>query len=141
MHLLAYAGLFSLSVLLVVIAAWLRGRERSLVKRGVRAQGWVAGCVSSADVGGGAARYDVVEFVDMYGRRRQVESRVGVPWSPHRGRNVTVLYDPNNHDDAVIEGAVEQWAPAAIFGATGLLMAVFAVVMAALEALGIISPG
>ena len=84
------------------------------------------------------ARYDRLEFTAADGRVHPVSSRVGVPWSTTKGREVTVIYDPEDPGEAVLERWIDLWMPPLILGLAGGMMIVAMAVLASLDALGVI---
>lgn len=127
-HALIYAcvGLFGL--LQVLLARWLVGQSRDLLRRGKRAPGRVVR----------RARHEVVEFTAEDGRTGAVTSRIGAPWSPLAKRpNLTVIHDPDDLEHAVIDAWLELWAAPTLFLANGGLMLLAALVLAALQTAGV----
>lgn len=135
-------GGFALAgVVQVALARWLSRKTRALLARGKRAEGRRVGSSSHRTVDGAASRHDVVEFTAEDGRRGEVTSRIGVPWSTYKDRPVPVLYDPADLEIAVIETWTEMWAAPAILYANGGLMALAAVVCAGLSLAGLLPDG
>lgn len=137
-HALIYAGIALFGLLQLVLARWLAGKSRDLLRRGKRTPGRLVGKSHRTGVDGGASRHDVVEFTTEDGRRGEVTSRVGVPWSPLAGKTITVIYDPDDLEHAVIEGRLELWAAPILFAVNGGLMLLAALVIAGLHAGGVI---
>lgn len=141
-HALIYAGIGLLGLLQLLLARWLAGKSRDLLRRGKRAPGILIGATSRrSGLDGGRSRHEVVEFTAEDGRRGEVTSRVGVPWSRLAGKPIIVLYDPDDIEHAVIEERLELWAAPLLFCVNGGLMLLAAVGLAALHASGVISPG
>ena len=141
-HVLIYAGVGLFGLLQVLLARWLAGKSRDLLRRGKRVPGRLVGAASKrSSVDGRRSRHDLVEFTTEDGRHGEVTSRVGVPWSPLAGKAITVIYDPDDLEHAVIEGRLELWAAPLLFLVNGGLMVLAAVVLAALHANGVLSPG
>jgi hypothetical protein len=138
-HALIYAGIAVFGLLQLVLARWLAGKSRDLLRRGKRAPGRLVGKTDKAGVGGGASRHDVVEFTTDDGRRGEVTSRIGVPWSPLAGKSITVIYDPDDLEHAVIDGRLELWAAPLLFALNGGLMLLAALIVAGLHAGGVIN--
>jgi len=140
LHALIYAA-FALAGLLQLLAArWLAGKTRDLLRRGKRVPGRLVGADRHGTLGGRGSRHDRVEFTSEDGRRAEVSSRVGVPWSPYKGKTITVVYDPDDLEHAVIDAWLELWAGPAILYTNGLLMALGAAAVATLDVLGVITP-
>lgn len=125
-------------VVQVVLAHWWSRGTRELVARGKRAPGRWIGKATQGTIDGQASSHDVVEFTDADGQRREVASRVGVPWSTYKDRPVTVLYDPADPERVVIDRWIELWGGPAIFYANGGLMVLVAAVGAALVFAGVL---
>lgn len=138
---LLYAGVGALGLLQVLLARWLAGKSRDLLRRGERAPGRLVGAVDQTSRDGGRSRHDVVEFTAEDGRRGEVTSRVGVPWSPLAGKQITVIYDPDDLENAVIDARLELWAAPLLFLINGGLMTLAAIAAAALHAAGLFTPG
>lgn len=140
-HVLIYAGLGLFGLLQLLLARWLAGKSRDLLHRGKRVAGRLVGAESKRS-GGDArrSRHDRVEFTAEDGRQGEVSSRIGVPWSRLAGKTITVIYDPDDLENAVIEGRLELWAAPLLFLVNGGLMLLTAVVVAALHASGVIFP-
>jgi hypothetical protein len=140
-HVLIYAGLAVFGLLQLALARWLAGKSRDLLRRGKRVPGRLVGATSkTTGVDGKRSRHDVVEFTAEDGRRGEVQSRVGVPWSPLAGKTITVIYDPDDLEHAVIDGRLELWAAPFLFLVNGGLMTLAAIVLAVLQASGVIEP-
>ena len=135
---LIFGGFALAGVLQLVLARWLARRTRALLARGKRASGRRVGSATSTGVDGGGSRHDVVEFTSEDGQRREVTSRIGVPWSTDKEREITVLYDPADPGHAVIDTWVELWAGPAIFYTNGGLMTLAAAICAALTLAGVL---
>lgn len=135
---LILAGFVTLGLVQLLLARWLWRRTRSLVDRGVRVPARTVGSTHEATVDTQGARYDRLEFTAADGRVYPVSSRVGVPWSTTKGRAVTVIYDPADPSEAVLERWIDLWMPPLILGLAGGMMIVAMAVLAALDALGVI---
>lgn len=122
----------------VLLARWLAGKTRALQARGKRADGRRVAATARTDLDGRSSRHDVVEFTTEDGRRGEVTSRIGVPWSVYKDRPVPVLYDPADPGDAVIATWTEQWAAPTLFYLNGGLMLLGALVAAGLALAGVL---
>ncbi len=91
---LIFGGFALAGVLQLALARWLARRTRALMARGKRASGRRVGSARQTGVDGRGSRHDVVEFTSEDGQRREVTSRIGVPWSTDKDKEITVLYDP-----------------------------------------------
>lgn len=141
-HVLIYAGLGLFGLLQLLLARWLAGKSRDLLRRGKRAPGRLVGAASKRSaVDGRRSRHDRVAFTTEDGRSGEVTSRVGVPWSRLAGKTITVLHDPDDLEHAVIEDRLELWAAPLLFLVNGGLMVLAAVVLAVLHASGVLMPG
>lgn len=140
LHALIYAAFALAGLLQLVAARWLAGKTRDLLRRGKRVPGRLVGADSHGTLGGRSSRHDLVEFTSEDGRRAEVSSRIGVPWSPYKRKPIVVIYDPEDLEHAVIDAWLELWAGPAILYTNGLLMALAALVVAVLDALGVITP-
>lgn len=135
---LIFGGFALAGVLQLALARWLARRTRALMARGKRASGRRVGSARQTGVDGRGSRHDVVEFTSEDGQRREVTSRIGVPWSTDKDKEITVLYDPADPELAVIDTWVELWAGSAIFYANGGLMTLAAVICAVLTLMGVL---
>jgi hypothetical protein len=135
---LILGGLALAGLLQVVLARWLGRKTRALVAHGKRVPGRRIGATSKCSIDGETSRHDVIEFTTEDGRRGEVTSRIGVPWSRNKNQPITVLYDPDDLENAVIATWTEQWAGPAILYANGILMAIAAGVVGVLAALGVL---
>ena len=135
---LIVAGFVTLGLVQLLLARWLWRRTRSLVERGLRAPARTVGSSTESTVDMQGARYDRLEFTAADGRVHPVSSRVGVPWSTTKGREVTVIYDPEDPGEAVLERWIDLWMPPLILGLAGGMMIVAMAVLASLDALGVI---
>ena len=141
-HVLIYAGLGLFGLLQLLLARWLAGKSRDLLRRGKRVPGRLVGATGKrSGVDGRRTRHDLVEFTTEDGRRGEVSSRIGVPWSPLAGKAITVIYDPDDLEHAVIDGRIELWGAPVLFLVNGGLMFLAAVVIATLHASGVLAPG
>lgn len=126
---LIFGGFALAGLLQLVLARWLARRTRVLLTRGKRASGRMSGRGS---------RHDVVEFTTEDGRRCEISSRIGVPWSTYKDRPITVLYDPTDPQRAVIDAWIELWVGPAIFYLNGGLMVLAAAVCVTLTLAGVL---
>lgn len=140
LHALIYAAFALAGIGQLFAGRWLAGKTRALLTRGKRTPGRLVGADAHATLGGRSSRHDLVEFTTDDGRRAEVSSRIGVPWSPYKGRAITVIYDPDDLEHAVIDAWTELWAGPAILYTNGLLMTLAALVAAILDVLGVITP-
>ncbi len=136
--LLVYCGFALAGLGQIAIASWLYRKTRALLARAKRAEGTYVGADSSFTIDNQTARYDSVAFTTEDGRTLAISSRIGLPWSRYKDKSITVLYDPADPEQGVIEGRLELWAAPAIFLANGGLMFLAAVVVGTLHALGVI---
>lgn len=131
---LLYAGLGIFGLLQLALARWLAGKSRDLLRRGKRVPGRLVGASEmSSGVDARRSRHDLVEFTTEDGRRGEVHSRVGVPWSPLAGKAITVIYDPDDLEHAVVDGRLELWAAPFLFLVNGGLMLIAALVLVTLH--------
>lgn len=141
-HALAYLGLVVLGLLQLLLARWLAGNMRELVAKGKRAPGRFVGSSSAqSPTTGASSTYSVVAFTADDGREGEVQRKVGLAWGRRRGGEVTVIYDPDDLENATIESWTEMWMAPALAAFNGGLMALAAVVVATLQLLGVITPG
>ncbi|MCB9703709.1 MAG: hypothetical protein H6711_17570 [Myxococcales bacterium] len=118
---LIYAGLLFFGSVQVLLARWLVGRMRDLVRRGQRVQ--------ARRVGG------LYEFSAADGRVGRVEAKMG------RGRDeVPVIYDPDDLENATIATWAEMWLAPALLGGSGAMIAAAAIVVGLLHRLGVLTP-
>jgi len=135
-HVLIYAGLGTFGLLQLLLARWLAGKSQALLRRGLRVPGTLIGATDIVGGQGRRSRHDLVEFTTADGRRGEVRSRVGVPWSRNAGKAITVIHDPDDLEHAVIDDRLELWAAPFLFLLNGGLMLLAAIVLAALHASG-----
>lgn len=135
---IVFAGFVTVGLVQIALALWLRGRTRSLIARGRRAPARTVGSATEATVDMQGARYDRLEFTAEDGRVHEVRSRVGVPWSTTKGRSLTVIYDPADPSEAVLERWIDLWMPPLILGLAGAGMILAVVALGVLDALGVI---
>ena len=70
---------------------------------------------------GAGSDYSGLSFTALDGKRYAVESRLGIPGGAYRqGATLSVLYDPEDPQQAVVERWIELHAAWAIFGLLGL---------------------
>ena len=140
-HVLIYAGLGIFGLLQLLLARWLAGKSHDLLRRGKRVPGRLVGAIDkTSGVQGRRSRHALVEFTAEDGRHAEVHSRVGVPWPRLASKPITVIYDPDDLEHAVIDGRLELWAAPLLFLVNGGLMLLAALVLATLNATGVLTP-
>lgn len=119
---LGVALFFAGGIAVLLLAAWLRRRTQRFLARAVRATAQVEGVHSEASVLSGAGSdYSGLRFTAADGSRHAVESRLGIPGGAYRqGAAITVLYDPDHPQQAVVDSWMELHAAWAIFALLGL---------------------
>ena len=141
-HALAYLGFIAIGLLQLLLARWLAKNMRELVAKGKRAKGRFVGSKGAqSPVSGNSSTYGVVAFTTDDGREGEVQSKIGLAWGRKRGAEVTVIYDPDDLENATLETWTEMWMAPTLAAFNGGLMALAAIVVGALQLLGVITPG
>ena len=138
---LIYGTVICLGVLQFFAGRWFAGHMRDLLARGQRVPGRrVASLLKSSASGESRSRHKVVAFTTLDGREGEILSKVGVPWD-RSGGAVSVIYDPEDLENATLDTWVEKWMVPAILMANGTLMVLAIIVIGGLDAFGLIGTG
>ncbi|PLK22903.1 hypothetical protein C0V72_12280 [Porphyrobacter sp. TH134] len=108
------------------IAAEFARPQHRLATIGVATPGVVADVVGRGGGRKGPVYYPLVRFTDSLGRSRQFVGTIGTkPSSYERGERVTVIYDPADPTDAMIDSFIDRYLATialCLFGSVWALM-------------------
>lgn len=137
---LIYGTVICLGILQIFAGRWFAGHMRELLARGERVPGRAVGSESKRSVGlGSRSRHKVVGFTTLDGREGEILSKVGVPWD--RIGVVSVIYDPDDLENATLDTWIEKWMVSAILRTNGALMVLAILVIGGLDLSGVIGRG
>jgi hypothetical protein len=116
---------FVVSLGLMGLGIWLRGKTQRFVKTARETTGEIVGSQRRHSMSGSGkfTNYALVRFVTDAGEEVLYESMAGFPWAGRDpGKQVPILYDPDDPQKARINSFVELVLPWGIFLWTGVLM-------------------
>ena len=141
LHGLIYATLLGFGLIQVFLARGLAGNMRELVARGLRAPGRVCEVPARSSPVSGRGRRWTVSFTAADGREGTIEGKRGILFGGAPGPEVSVIYDPEDLENATVERWTEMWMAPTLAAINGGLMVLAALVVGMLHALGVFSPG
>ncbi len=141
LHGLIYGTVICLGILQFFAGRWFAGHMRDLLARGQRVPGRPAGSASKSSIDNGShSRHKLVAFTTLDGREGEILSKIGVPWN-RKGGAVSVIYDPDDLENATLDTWAEKWMVAAILMVSGALMVLAILLIGGLEVFGVIGAG
>lgn len=141
LHGLIYASIFGFGLIQVFLARWLAGNMRELVARGLRAPGRVCEVPARNSPVSGRGRRWTVSFTAAGGSEGTIEGKRGILFGGAPGPEVTVIYDPDDLENATVERWTEMWMAPTLAAINGGMMALAALLVGILHGLGLISLG
>ncbi len=141
LHGLIYASILGFGLLQLLLARWLAGNMRDLLRRGLRAPGRLREVPARNSPVSGRGRRWTLSFTAADGREGTLEGKGGVLFGAPPGDGVTVIYDPDNLENATVERWSDMWMAPTLAAINGGLMAAGALVVGILHGLGVISLG
>jgi Protein of unknown function (DUF3592) len=119
--------LMSSAIIFLTVSFFLYLHTQKFIQSANRTQGIITQLIEKKDHDTDSLYYPVCTFQDSRGNQHQIYSSMGsYPPSYKIGDKISVLYQPNNPEKAMIDNFSEKWFLSAMFAGGGLMDLIFA---------------